>query len=264
LSANHSFGSYPDGQPQQRQFFFYVTPGASNNPAAPPLPVVINEWMADNAAPDGFPDPADGRFQDWFELYNPNTNAVDISGYYLTDTLSQPAKWLIPPNTFISGRGYLLVWADNDTDQNGTGSDLHAGFQLSASGEAIGLFAPDGTPQSTVTFGQQFQNVSQGLFPDGNTNGIYFMTNFTPRAANTLGPTVPPHIDSVAVNSSGLVALTFSITAGKNYRIEFKDDLGASEWTPLGPSQTAGAATVTVHDFVNGRTQRFYRVVLVN
>ena len=48
--------------------------------------------------PDGFADPADTLFQDWFELYNPNTNAIDLSGYYLTDTLLEPDKWLIPAN----------------------------------------------------------------------------------------------------------------------------------------------------------------------
>lgn len=54
-------------------------------------------------------------------------------------------------------------------------------------GGATDLFAPDGvTPISTVTFGGQFRNVSQGCFPDGDTNPSYFMTNWTPRAAKTL------------------------------------------------------------------------------
>ena len=49
------------------------------NTAAPSLQaVVINEWMADNAFPDGFSSPADNQFSDWFELYNPNTAAVDL------------------------------------------------------------------------------------------------------------------------------------------------------------------------------------------
>ena len=153
------------------------------------LPVVINEWMADNKGPSGFPDPADGLFQDWFELFNPNTNAVNLSGLFLTDTLSNPTKWQIPTNVFISGHGFLLVWADNNTNQNsvagGTNVDLHVCFQLNNSGEVIGLFALDGvTPISTVTFGSQIQNVSQGRFPDGDTNTLYFMTNWTPRVAN--------------------------------------------------------------------------------
>jgi len=97
-------------------------------------PPVINEWMADNAGPGGLPDPVDGLFQDWFELFNPNTNTFNLSGYYLTDDLDQPAKWRIPTNTFLAGSGYLLVWADNQPEQNGLSpdGDLHANFQLSA------------------------------------------------------------------------------------------------------------------------------------
>ena len=44
------------------------------------LPVVINEWMADNQGPGGFPNPVTGSFSDWFELFNPNTNAVNLAG----------------------------------------------------------------------------------------------------------------------------------------------------------------------------------------
>ena len=56
------------------------------------LPVVFNEWMAKNTGPGGFADPVDGKFSDWFELYNPNASAADISGWYLTDDLSNPTK----------------------------------------------------------------------------------------------------------------------------------------------------------------------------
>ena len=186
--------------------------------------------------------------------------------YYLTDTLTQPTKWRIPANTLIAGRGFLLVWADNNTSQNGTGThgDLHANFQLSAGGEAIGLFAPDGTPQSTVTFGQQFQNVSQGYFPDGNTNNLVFMTNFTPRASNRLTPATPAHIETISAISGGTVSITFTITAGANYRVDYKDDLSLPGWTPLGPAQTAATGSVTAVDNMGSHTQRFYRVVLVN
>jgi hypothetical protein len=265
LSVNHSFGSWPDGEPSERQLFFYVTPGASNNPAAPPLPVVINEWMADNAAPGGFPQYT-GLYRDWFELYNPNTNAVDLSGYFLTDTLTQPDRWRIPNNTFISGRGFLLVWADNDTSLNAsdTNGDLHANFQLSAGGEAIGLFAPDGTQQAAVTFGQQIQNVSQGLFPDGNTNGIYLMTNSTPRAANTLAPPAPPHIEQISVNSGGVVQFTFSVSPGARYQIEFRNDLGSGSWISVGTPQTAASAQVTYSENMGANGQRFYRVIPAN
>ena len=144
----------------------------------------------------------------------------------------------------------------------GTNGDLHADFQLSAGGEQIGLFAPDGTPQSTVTFTAQFQNVSQGRFPDGDTNTLVFMTNFTPRVANRLDRVVP-QIASLSASSEGVISFTFNITPWKTYRIDSKTDLGLPDWT-LGPEQVAQTSTVTVTASTGAGTQRFYRVVLLN
>jgi hypothetical protein len=231
----------------------------------PPGPVVINEWMADNAGPGGFADPLDGLFQDWFELFNPNDVAVNLSGYSLTDNLSQPAKFQLPANTIIAPRGFLLVWADNDINQNGLGShgDLHASFALSLGGEALGLFAPDGTPQHQVVFGQQLQNVSQGLFPDGNTNAIYSMTNWSPRASNRLGTPPAPRFSRFGLGTNG--ALWFQVEAipHRTYRLEYKDDLNAFSWLPLGGNQTATNSLLIVTDLVADQPQRFYRMILL-
>ena len=224
-------------------------------------PVIINEWMADNAGPMGFVDPADGLFQDWFELFNPNGTAFNLSGYFLTDNLQRPTKWRIPPNSIVAASGFLLVWADNETNQNTgvVGSDLHAAFQLNADGEEIGLFAPDGiTPQSTVVFGQQLQNVSQGYFPDGNTNAVYFMTNFTPRSANTLAG--PLQIVDLSFNG-GSVSLTWSTIPGHTYRVEYKDDLSAPDWTALTEDLLALSETASATDTISPNGHRFYRVL---
>src|SRR6266568_4419335 len=192
----------------------------TNRGPAAPLPVVINEWMADNAAPGGFPDPVDGLFQDWFELYNPNPNALDASGA------------------------------------------LHAPFKLDRGGEQIGLFAPDGiTPQSTVVFGPQIQNVSQGLFPDGDTNTYYFMTNFTPRAANTLAG--PLRLTQISFNG-GVVTLRWTAVPGHTYRVQFKDNLSAPLWSALGQAIPAAAETLSLNDIVGTNPQRIYRVMRVD
>ncbi|HSR87832.1 MAG TPA: CotH kinase family protein, partial [Pontiella sp.] len=58
--------------------------------------VVINEWMADNDTT--LADPADGDYEDWFELYNPGTGTVDLGGCYLTDELTEPFEYQIPDN----------------------------------------------------------------------------------------------------------------------------------------------------------------------
>jgi hypothetical protein len=224
-------------------------------------PVVINEWMADNAGPGGFMDPADGLFQDWFELFNPNPTPVDLGGYHLTDDLAQPAKFTIPTNTIIAAGGFLLVWADENGSQNTpTNTDLHANFRLGNGGEAIGLFASDGiSPLHTVTFGAQFLNVSQGLFPDGTVGTSFFMTNWTPRAANRLGLPATPRILSFALEG-GQLRLAIEVVTGRSYRVETTADLGAPVWVPLGPAHPALAATLVIELTPGPEPQRFLRV----
>lgn len=227
------------------------------------LPVVINEWMADNFGPAGFADPADHAFDDWFELYNPNNSAIDLSGFHLTDELGKPGKWTIPTNTIIAGRGFLLVWADENGSQNSpTNQDLHANFKLRREGEELGLFAPDAlSPQHTVAFGLQIQNVSQGLFPDGATDTRYFMTNWSPRASNRLGRPPAPQITALRVEE-GLMTMTFSAIPSRTYRVEVTDDLGAGLWTPVSGFYTAANGTVTLSQNVGAAPQMFFRVWL--
>src|SRR5204862_7867657 len=140
----------------------------------------------------------------------------------------------IPLRSRTRFQGLPLVLADNDLDQNGPGADLHAGFQLNNGGEVIALYSPAGVAQHVVIFGPQIQNVSQGLFPDGNTNTYYFMTNWTPRAANTLDTLPTPQISQAIAWSGDTVSFSFATAAGRTYRVEYKDDLGTPGWTPRG------------------------------
>lgn len=238
----------------------------TNRGLLPPGPVVVNEWMADNAAPGGLADPLDGLFQDWIELYNPNDVAVNLSGFYLTDTLTTPTKWQMPTNIVIAPHGFRLIWADGDTSQNGLGTngDLHASFSLSKGGEAIGLYAADGTPQHAVVFGGQFQNVSQGLFPDGNTNAVYLMTNWSPRASNRLGAPPAPVVGSLTFQADGTVSFENSAIPGRSYRPEYKDSLTVPAWTPLGAILTATQPFLLISDTAPTQPQRYYRVRLLD
>lgn len=232
----------------------------TNNGSGAQLPVIINEWMADNAGPGGYPDPADGLFQDWFELFNPNAGPVDLAGFYLTDSLSQPTKWQIPPGVVIAPQGFLLVWADNEPSQNALYSvngQLHAGFQLNADGEAIALYSPGLVAQHAVVFGPQLENVSQGLFPDGVTNAVYSMTNWTPRTANTLADRETLRV--IAFDGS-TVTLEFNAIPGRSYLIEYKDRLSDGNWVPLGDPRVAVGTSLTATDPAASVSQRFYRI----
>ncbi len=130
------------------------------------IPLVINEFVASNNS--SALDPQD-QYDDWIEIYNYGSDPIDLAGMYLTDNLSVPDKWRIPddnPNaTVIPAGGFLLIWADNDTADEG----LHANFRLSAGGEEIGLFDTDGsTLIDSVIFLDQTTDISYGRYPDAN------------------------------------------------------------------------------------------------
>jgi hypothetical protein len=270
VGSDLSYGDFPNGQPFDRQTFFGPTPGAANNGRE--VNVFINEWMAANT--NSLADPADGHYDDWFEIYNPGTSAVDLSGYWLTDNLSTPRGYQIPTNGqyVVPAGGFLLVWADNEPEQNAPERiDLHAGFQLSKDGEAIGLFAPNGsTLIDGVTFGPQTNNISEGRFADG-AEARYFMTTPTPRGPNTLGnvgsaPVIDPIADrtvtlgqtvnfTVTATDADLPpqTLSFSLVAGFPTGAAIHPSSGLFTWTPS-PAQAPSANVITVRVTDDGAT----------
>jgi hypothetical protein len=128
--------------------------------------LVINEIMASN---NTFVADPQNEYDDWIELYNTGAEPVDVAGMYVTDDFSEPTRWRFPSGhpelTQIAPGGFLLLWIDGDTADPG----LHAGFNLSADGEEIGLFDADGvTLLDSVSFGPQRVDQSYGRYPDGS------------------------------------------------------------------------------------------------
>jgi hypothetical protein len=191
LPAGLAFGSYPEGQFQERRLFHLPSPGTTNSLAAPPIQVWVNEWMAANSG--WVLDPADAQPDDWFELYNGGAGTVDLSAYTLTDDPLSPAKFVLPNGTSIPAGGHLLVWADEQTGQS-TNWQLHVNFKLSNSGENLGLYAPNGDRVDLVQFGRQTNNVSQGRFPDGMTEPFVFMILPSPGQENQFATANQPPI----------------------------------------------------------------------
>ena len=148
--------------------------------------VVVNELLASNAAM--LADPDFGGYGDWIELYNPASSAVDLSGYTLTDDLTETSRWRIPDGTTIAAEGYLLIWADDENTGPPTTSALHSDFKLSAGGEQVGLYDAAGAVVDTLTYGEQTTDISFGRVPDGGTAWA-FMPTPTPGAANTTSST---------------------------------------------------------------------------
>lgn len=122
--------------------------------------VVINEVMPVNTS---YITDQNGEYDDWIELFNNSYMALDISGYYLSDSKSQLSKWKIPDGTIISGNGYLVFWADKDTTQTG----LHTNFKLSSNGESVYFSTPDFLIIDKAEYPVQSQQLSWSRNPNG-------------------------------------------------------------------------------------------------
>ena len=205
VGAGRSYGDYPDGQPFSHQIFQIPTPGETNNPDFQPIWVFINEWMASNTRT--LADPADNPltsnpYDDWFELYNAGSEAVDLSGYTLTDTPTNSTQFVIPTGTTIAAGDFLLVWADQEITQNNpTNRAIHANFKLSQQGETIGLFDPNGGLVDMIVFGPQTNDVSQGRWPDGADEPFFFMENPPPDAPNRVSSSNRPPALTILTNA---------------------------------------------------------------
>ncbi len=166
--------------------------------------VVINELMASKS--NCIRDPQ-GQYDDWIEIHNYGSSGVDIGGMYLTDDLSEPAKWRIPASTTIQAGGYLLIWADNDTGDSG----LHANFKLNSGGEEIGLFDRDGkTLIDSVTYSRQTTDVSYGRYPDAGKDWRFFSSPSL--AAQNEGGYLGEVADTKFSRDRGFYDTPFSVT----------------------------------------------------
>ena len=179
--ANVSYGRQFDGAANS-VFFDIPTPRVTNSLVViPPAPVVINECLTYNTG--GLVDEV-GELEDWVEIHNPTAAPVDLSGYYVTDRLNNPTKWRVPldagSEAVIAPDGYLVLWADDHTDQGWN----HMGFRLNNNGEALVLRSPDGfSIADSVHFGVSQPDFSYARIP--NASGPFeWVSDPTPNACN--------------------------------------------------------------------------------
>jgi len=122
--------------------------------------VVISEFMAVNTRTTN---DLDGDSSDWIELFNLESYAVNLDGWFLTDSTNNLTRWRLP-NYVLPGRGLLLVWA-SEKNRTNVGAPLHTNFKLDKAGEYLALldartnvvseFAPRFPAQSDdVSFGR--------------------------------------------------------------------------------------------------------------
>lgn len=147
-------------------------------PYYPLTSVVINEVLAHTDLP----------MQDFIELHNTTSEAIDVSYWFLTDNLSNLTRFQIPPGTVIAANGYLVFY------------ESQLGFSLNSSiGEDVALSEADANGvmlggRDYIKFGPSENGVSLGRFPNGS-GSIYALLERTPGAANAL-----PRVGPIVIN----------------------------------------------------------------
>jgi hypothetical protein len=169
---NYSIGRTPSGW----RLLAAPTPSATNSPAAQlgsPASLKINEWMASPSTGD-----------DWFELHNPDTLPVLLSGLFLTDdpSIFGITNFTIAALSFIGPKGWVRLFADNDPSN---GRD-HVDFRLDELGETLRIYNTNLQLIDAVDFGLAQPDTSEGRLPDGGHTIVRFPGSPTPAAANFL------------------------------------------------------------------------------
>ncbi len=180
-------------------FLIFVRSGAQN--------VVINEVITSNST---VITDDDGSYEDWVELYNTGTEAVNLEGYGLTDLSSDPYQWVFPAY-WIEPGAYLLIWC-SDKNRTDINFPLHTNFKISSGGEVITLTKPNGEMEDSYPAVLVPQNFTYGRETDGSTNFVFFPEP-TPGATNNTSAgysdVLEPPVFSV---NGGFYTESFSLT----------------------------------------------------
>jgi hypothetical protein len=171
-----SQGRLPDGGSTIVFFTNTVSPGYGNWLTTN---VVINELLSNPGAP----------LEDAIELYNTNSAAQDISGWWLSNDLFNRKKYQIASGTTMAAKSYKVFYA----------SDLASGtvpFVFNAAGGHAILSAVDSSGNLTgigamVSFGAAGTNASFGRVTATGLNDTLGGTEFWPLSAHTFGQDNP-------------------------------------------------------------------------
>jgi len=163
--ANTDWQSWGDSASWRPSSGFRGSPGYADPLPTDNPPVYINEVLTHTDLPQ----------VDSVELFNAGSDAVDISGWFLSDDFYTPEKFRIPNGTTLAGGGYVVF---DEYDFNADTNSPTA-FQLSSTGDDIWLFAGNaqtnltgyyhgfefGAASNGVSFGRYITTVGREYFP---------------------------------------------------------------------------------------------------
>lgn len=193
----------------------------------------INEYMTSNTT--SFMD-EQWDSCDWIELYNYGSHSVWLGDIYISDSLSDPDKFLLP-DIHIEPGEYLLVLASGKTLENSP--YVHANFKLGADDSELILFS-EGEIINKLEISALPADISAGY---SNDNTFGYFAQPTPGSANTTQLYNKSEIENI--NTVAGTLLISEYLSNNEYGIT---DAGgrAADWIEIyNPNDIA----VDLHDF---------------
>jgi hypothetical protein len=160
------------------------SPSANDSAPVVSAPIVVNEVLAHSVP----------SMVDAIELYNPTTNEVDISDWWISDDFFTPRKYRIPTTIKIPAGGYYTFYE----------GDFNAGpnpFAFSSAGDEAYVFAGDATGNLTgyyegFGFDASEGDVSFGRYFTSDADLHYVAQKALSFNATNAGPKVGPIVIS--------------------------------------------------------------------
>ena len=154
--------------------------------------IVVNELMASNVGVAMSPAT---NFDSWIELYNPTEQAVDIGGWYMSDTPDNLTMWHLPKDMGeIPAKGYKVVWLGSNnikTDQ--------APFKLDCEGGTVYISDPSGQLVVSQSYPEAMSLTSYARTTDGG--GEWGLTaDATPGSTNNMSVFSDKRLDPPVVS----------------------------------------------------------------
>jgi hypothetical protein len=128
-----------------------------------------------------------GEKEDWIEIYNKGSEAIQLGGLYMTDDIDNKRKYEIKEKgaeSLILPGEYKILYADEELFDG----PLHVNFKLSGDGEALGLYQMVGDELRTIdqiNFGASANAETSSFSRIPDTTGPFLLTaKPTPLAEN--------------------------------------------------------------------------------
>jgi hypothetical protein len=223
-SASSVLASWGDEGAWRASSALHGSPGVTDESLAPlPGTIVLNEILAHSHA----------EAPDWIELFNSTDAAVDVGGWYLSDSGENRMKYEIATDMVIPANGYVVFYED---ESFGNADEADTLFALSENGETVYLSsAINGTLtgySDEEGFGASATGVAFGRHYKASTDTYNFvaMSENTPGAENgapRVGPIVISEIMYHPLGANSEYIELYNISANS---VSLEDAVTGARW----------------------------------